>query len=136
MGTRIRVYPILVLLLLTAWAGHSHAVVHNYTETFTSTQYEDGVNTTAYWDTSSGSVRLFPFTPLLVGSHSTPTFPKRVTAWGNNEAVFSTVIGPLSNIRMGLQQPIYFIAASVKCVHAVLGYGKSKLASQLSAGHR
>ncbi len=57
---------VLIGLPLTAQAQQSH------TEDFTTTTYEDAVNTTADWNTANGELKLYPFVPSLVGSHDTP----------------------------------------------------------------
>jgi hypothetical protein len=52
------------------------AVVHSFTEDFSSKEYCDTANTTALWDTLNGEVKFPPFYPTLAGSIYTPG-----TAW-------------------------------------------------------
>ena len=61
---------------LVAWAGIANGVVNKYVEDFTTTQYKDSLNTTAWWDTVSGELKLYPFVITLAGSYDTPG-----TAW-------------------------------------------------------
>jgi hypothetical protein len=42
-----------------------------YVENFTTTQFRDSVETTAWWDTTSGQLRLYPFTPGLASQYNT-----------------------------------------------------------------
>lgn len=45
------------------------AAIHNYAEDFTTTQFKDALNTTAWWDTIAGELKL-DFHPLsVVGSY-------------------------------------------------------------------
>jgi hypothetical protein len=57
-------------ILLAITAGLSHGQVNSLTENFTTTVYKDAVNTTADWNTGDGELKLFPFTPTLVGNYS------------------------------------------------------------------
>ncbi len=50
----------------------AEAVVHRYVEDFTTAQYKDTLNTTAWWDTVAGELKLYPFSLTLVGSYNTP----------------------------------------------------------------
>ncbi|MCP3999225.1 MAG: hypothetical protein GY722_29790, partial [bacterium] len=54
----------------------------SFSEDFTTTTYEDPVNTTADWNTADGELKLPPFVPSLIGS-----------AWAQNRAVSVEVAG-------------------------------------------
>ena len=58
---------LLVFLLCLA----AEAVVHRHLEDFSTTQYQDTLNTTAWWDTVGGEIKLFPFELTLAGSYDT-----------------------------------------------------------------
>jgi hypothetical protein len=59
-----------LVLLGTATSGI--CIEHQYIEEFTTTQYKDTINTTAYWDTATGELRL-PFqTMSIIGTGDTP----------------------------------------------------------------
>lgn len=60
--------PLLAALLCPPPAA---ATVHEYVEDFTTTQYCDTLNTTAFWDTATGEVRLFSHVPTLAGGCAT-----------------------------------------------------------------
>jgi len=46
--------------------------IQNYVEDFTSTTYRDPAQTTLWWDTTSGQIKLAEFTPSLAGGYNTP----------------------------------------------------------------
>jgi hypothetical protein len=48
------------------------ATVNDYIENFTTKQYCDTLNTTAWWDTIGGELKLYPFEVTLAGSYDTP----------------------------------------------------------------
>jgi hypothetical protein len=48
-----------------------------YTEDFTSLQYCDTVNTTAWWDTAAGEIKMLPFELTSAGEYDTPSY-----SWG------------------------------------------------------
>ena len=70
MRTNIRCILCAAVAVLAITAGMSHGQVNSLTEEFTTTVYKDGVNTTADWNTGDGELKLFPFTPTLVGNYS------------------------------------------------------------------
>ena len=85
-----RCLPIIVLgvvVALAAWAGTSNAVINIYVEDFTTTQYKDPVNTTAWWDTLTGELKLFPFVPTLLGNYDTPGIAYGVVVSGDHAFV-------------------------------------------------
>jgi len=43
-----------------------------YVEDFTTTTYRDASQTSAWWDTALGELKLYPFAPGLVGAYNTP----------------------------------------------------------------
>ncbi|UCG52213.1 MAG: Ig-like domain-containing protein [Candidatus Latescibacterota bacterium] len=53
------------------------------TEDFLSTLYKDGINTTAFWDTLSGELKLFPFVMTLAGSYDTPGMARKLVVAGD-----------------------------------------------------
>ncbi|NIO27663.1 MAG: T9SS type A sorting domain-containing protein [Candidatus Latescibacteria bacterium] len=74
---------IIVLPLLTLSGLPSKATVNQYTEDFTTTQYKDALQTTAWWDTVAGEMKLHPFEITLVGSYDTPTIALEVAVQGD-----------------------------------------------------
>ena len=70
----------IALVLLPATAC---ALVSMYTEDFTSKQYCDTVNTTAWWDTVGGELKLHPYTMQLAGTYDTPGAAYGVAVEGN-----------------------------------------------------
>lgn len=62
---------------LTLGIGAPNGSVNTYVEDFATTQYKDTLNTTAWWDTVAGEIKLFPFVPTLAGGYDTPG-----DAWG------------------------------------------------------
>ncbi len=78
-------YPSLfiVLLLLTLPASPSKAAMNQHVENFFSTQYKDTVNTTAWWDTVAGELKLHAFEITLVASYDTPTDAREVAVHGD-----------------------------------------------------
>lgn len=48
------------------------AIEHSFSEDFSTADYKDAVHTTADWSLTAGRLRLFPFTPNLIGSRSLP----------------------------------------------------------------
>ena len=68
-----------------------------YTETFTSTIYEDANATTADWNTSSGQLQLPNFVPTVVATFATPTWAVAVDVEGNTAFVadFGTTTGSI-----------------------------------------
>jgi hypothetical protein len=52
------------------WAGALIGGNHKYVEYFTTTQYENTLNTTACWDTVVGELKLHPFKLELAGSYN------------------------------------------------------------------
>jgi hypothetical protein len=64
-----RFLSILAILILAIPALAGAQV--GYTEDFTTTTYKDDINTTAYWNTAAGELKLYPL-PQFVGSYDTP----------------------------------------------------------------
>jgi hypothetical protein len=73
------------LAILSVLPGR--AIEHKYIEDFTTTQYKDVLNTTAWWDTVAGELRLFPFVPTIVGTCDTPNYAFDVTVSGDHAFV-------------------------------------------------
>jgi len=68
------------MLLVAVLAGTD---TNQYTEDFTSTLYCDALNTTAWWDTVSGELKLPPFDLTLAGSCDTPSEPQHIALAGD-----------------------------------------------------
>lgn len=74
----------LVLLLLALFPySPAEGSVPLYVEDFTTTQYCDTLNTTCWWDTQAGEIKLPPFELQLVGSCDTPTDAREVAIHGD-----------------------------------------------------
>ncbi len=71
-----------ILLGIIAFAAGSSAQ-HTFTEDFTTTDFKDVGATTADWNTTDGELKLFPFTPHLAGSYSTPGGARNLTVAGD-----------------------------------------------------
>lgn len=76
-------YLIVALLFLAVVPLSSKATVNQYTDDFTTTQYKDGLQTTAWWDTVAGELKLHPFEITLVGSYDTPENAVQVAVHGD-----------------------------------------------------
>ena len=70
-------------VVLVLWANTAIGGDQKYVENFTTTQYKDNLNTTAWWDTVSGELKLFPFVPTLAGNYDTPGTARGVTISGD-----------------------------------------------------
>lgn len=68
---------VVALAILVLCAFPCMAVEHKFIEDFMTTHYKDTLNTTAWWDTLNGELKLHPFVPSIVGSLDTPGY-----AWG------------------------------------------------------
>jgi hypothetical protein len=74
-GDRVMKHHLAVVILGAAvavvfWAGALIGGNHKYVEYFTTTQYENTLNTTACWDTVVGELKLHPFKLELAGSYN------------------------------------------------------------------
>ncbi|MCP3995001.1 MAG: hypothetical protein GY722_08035, partial [bacterium] len=56
----------------------------SYTEDFTTSTYEDTLNTTADWNTADGELKLFPGGATLAGSYDTPGQAWKVAVAGDH----------------------------------------------------
>lgn len=56
--------------LLCLIASPSRSGVRSFTEDFSTFLFRDAVYTTADWDTAAGEIKLFPFTPSIIGNSS------------------------------------------------------------------
>ena len=63
---------LLVFSIVTALVGGANGQVFQFAEDFRTTQYKDGANTTAWWDTVGGEIKLFPFQITQRGLYNTP----------------------------------------------------------------
>jgi len=68
------------ILLVAVLAGTD---TNQYEEDFTSKLYCDTPNTTAWWDTINGELKLPPFELTLAGSYDTPGYASGVTIAGD-----------------------------------------------------
>lgn len=74
-------------------AGSAAATTNRYVEDFTSTQYEDTLNTTALWDTVAGELALPPFRIGTVGGYARPGFSFDVALAGDYAYVVNGSLG-------------------------------------------
>jgi len=74
-----------LLLLLLAFVSFTsaEAIVRRYVEDFSTTQYKDTLNTTAWWDTVAGEIKLHPFELTLAGSYDTPGYAFDIAICGD-----------------------------------------------------
>lgn len=72
----------------SAWGASQH-----YLENFTTSLHKDAATTTAWWDTVSASVGLFPFEPEIVGTCDTPGIAGGVVVEGNQAYVADDIHG-------------------------------------------
>lgn len=80
------------LLGLLVAVGAS-AVVNDYQEEFLSHTYEDTLNSTAWWDTLAGEIKLQPFASGHVGGALSPGSARGVTVSGNYAYVADHELG-------------------------------------------
>jgi hypothetical protein len=71
-----------VVYLVLSFAS-AQALVHSYVEDFTTKQYCDQLNTTAWWNTVAGELKLHPFEITLVGNYNTPGYAYGVAISGD-----------------------------------------------------
>ncbi len=90
--------PALLGLLLFS-SLPSLAGEHKHLEDFGTTRYKDAANTTAWWDTVAGQLKLFPFAPTRVGMY-------HVTGWAMDVAFSGRVERwPRASISIGWPGP-------------------------------
>jgi hypothetical protein len=65
----------------------TNAGIAGYVENFATTQHKDAINTTAWWDTVAGELKLYPFELTLVGSYDTPSSATGVAITGDHICV-------------------------------------------------
>ncbi len=63
---------LLAILQMAAFASGASASTNVFQEDFTTTEYQDVLNTTAHWNTSVGELNLRPFEFTLAGGFDTP----------------------------------------------------------------
>ena len=80
--SRVAIITFLSILHLSALPGL--AIEHNYIEDLMTTQYKDALNTTAWWDTVAGELKIFPFVPTIVGTCNTPGSARGITVSGDH----------------------------------------------------
>lgn len=76
-----RVYGAVVGFLLAASVAFAGPPTH--VESFTTTTYKDAIKTTANWDTSTGVLKPFAYSPTLVGTFGGLSDPRSVVVKGN-----------------------------------------------------
>ncbi|UCF06042.1 MAG: T9SS type A sorting domain-containing protein [bacterium] len=83
----MKTWLLLCLCIATALAVAALSVPavgqYVYTEDFSTTVYKDASNTTAWWDTLSGELKLPPFQLTYVGSYDTPGYALDVAVYGD-----------------------------------------------------
>jgi hypothetical protein len=89
--------PSLLILLvflfgLTSFPS-AHAINRQFHEDFSSKQYCDDLNTTAWWDTLSGELKLPPFHLNQVGSFDTPGLANAVAVDGDHAFIADETYG-------------------------------------------
>lgn len=83
-GTRSLPRTVLItFLFLLLSVGHSQAATNRYVEDFSTTQYLDAARTTAWWNTTSGDLELFPFSMQGVGSYPASGDTRRIVIDGD-----------------------------------------------------
>jgi hypothetical protein len=65
------------------WIGPAGAIKTKYVEDFSTTQYRDALNTTAWWDTVAGQLELYAFSINVTGSYDTPGAARNVAVDGD-----------------------------------------------------
>ncbi len=125
-----------VLAILLFSAVPSLAIEHNYIEDFATTHYKDVPNTTAWWDTLAGELKLYPFVPTLVGAYDTPDNARIVAvsgdhafvADGNSGLLVIDISDPTTPTLVGsCNTPGYGWSVAVSGNHAFVGDGSSGL---------
>jgi hypothetical protein len=69
----VGVIAVMAAAVISLAALPASAIEHKYIESFSTTQYKDPMNTTAWWDTVAGELKLFPFVTTIVGTCDTPS---------------------------------------------------------------
>jgi hypothetical protein len=73
---------LVLLRLLSATVVHA-GTVHRFVEDFETTQYQDAAQTTAWWNTQAGEIRLPPFALSVTGAYVTPHYSRDVAVAGD-----------------------------------------------------
>lgn len=63
---------ILTIAVILVTANPAFGEIHSLTETFSSLDLCDASNTSAFWDTATGELRLPPFPLQEIGTYDTP----------------------------------------------------------------
>jgi hypothetical protein len=84
---------VVVAVALALWGSFPGWVVAQHVEDFTSDLYKDAPNTTAWWDTLAGELKLFPFSLATVGAYDTPGLSYGVFVAGDHAFVADEVTG-------------------------------------------
>ncbi len=74
---------VFLFVLSAVLSSSSGAAVHSFSEDFSTKLYCDSLNTTAWWDTVAGEVKLYPFELTLEGSYNTPQWAVDVAIAGD-----------------------------------------------------
>jgi len=91
---RKHLYGIIALAYLALTIPVAVAAGSHY-EYFTTMDYCDTINTTAWWDTTAGELKLPQFAPTLVGSYSTSSPASHVAVSGDYAYVANYLDGLL-----------------------------------------
>jgi len=83
----------LMMILIPALVPTLALAQQSYTENFSTTTYMDAANTTAFWDTTAGELKLEPFVPTLAGDCATPDYDCDVAISGDLAFVASYASG-------------------------------------------
>jgi hypothetical protein len=87
------VISLVAVLFILGSSTPTAAIPRTFTEDFTSKAYCDTEYTTAWWDTTAGELKLFPFEPAIAGSVTTPGYAQGVCVDGNHAFVADLTSG-------------------------------------------
>ena len=79
------------LLSILIFGVYPLAAQNLYQEDFTTTQYRDAVNTTAWWNTSPGELNLNPYMLTLVGHYEIDEYHQPAIAVAIEAIVFHMI---------------------------------------------
>jgi hypothetical protein len=84
---------VLLFVLSAVLSSSGGALVHQFSEDFSSKQYCDTLNTSAWWDTVGSEIKLFPFEISVAGSVYTPDEARGVVVSGDYAYVCDRLSG-------------------------------------------
>ena len=88
-----RVAGIIAVVVLLLGQSPAPANDYTFTENFTSTEFRDGVYTTAWWDTLTGTLVPYPFELTVLGNYDTPGLAHGVATDGDLALVADVTAG-------------------------------------------